>query len=97
MSTNCYSVSQNEAVRLAKNAVLYLGNGDTRAGSGRTLVLESVVRYPKATRSVDGNEPFFYIVNFEDGGYAVVSSDKRATCIYAVSDEGRFDPEANMA
>lgn len=95
MSTNCYSVSQNEAVRLAKNAVLYLGNGDTRAGSGRTLVLESVVRYPKATRSVDGNEPFFYIVNFEDGGYAVVSSDKRATCIYAVSDEGRFDPEAN--
>lgn len=95
LSANEYVVSQDEAVTLAANAVLSLSGGDTRAGGDRTLVPETIVRYPKVTRSSDTDEPFFYIVNFEGGGYAVVPSDKRATSIYALSDNGYFDPEAN--
>ena len=50
---------------------------------------------PEATRA--GGEPgaFFYVVNFNEGGYAVVPADERATDVYALSDEGSFDPDAH--
>lgn len=37
----------------------------------------------------------FYVVNFNEGGYAVVPADERATDVYALSDEGSFDPDAH--
>ena len=54
--------------------------------------MKTIERVPEATRA--GGEPgaFFYVVNFNEGGYAVVPADGRATDVYALSDEGSFDP-----
>lgn len=57
--------------------------------------MKTIERVPEATRA--GGEPgaFFYVVNFNEGGYAVVPADGRATDVYALSDEGSFDPDAH--
>ena len=56
------------------------------------------------TRSVDANvDTLLYIVNYEDNqGFAIMSADRRALPIYAISDTGHFEinedsPEALVA
>lgn len=97
--TTCNNrLSQDEAVAIATDAVNSLGVQATRAGkAGRKLTVESIRRTPdRGQTRADGQDgTYFYVVNFEEGGYALVPNDKRATSVYAVSDEGNFDPDAN--
>lgn len=88
-----YLLSQDEAVAIAMDAVNGLEGKSTR--NARALGVKSVERVPEQTRTDDGNEHFFYAVNFDGGGFAVVPNDKRATSVYALSDEGSFAPDAN--
>lgn len=95
-ATENYQVSQEEAVAIATNAVISLGGYETRAGNtDRMLTVKNISRVPEQTRNTEQPETFFYVVNFEEGGYAVVPSDKRATSVYALSNEGYFSPDAN--
>lgn len=71
-----------------------IGNS-TRAVSDKWKVSE-VLQYPSViTRTFFEEEKTFYIINFKEGGFAVVPSDKRATDVYAFSTEGYFDVEKN--
>lgn len=95
-ATENYQVSQEEAVAIATNAVISLGGYETRAGNTDCmLTVKNISRVPEQTRNTEQPETFFYVVNFEEGGYAVVPSDKRATSVYALSNEGYFSPDAN--
>lgn len=51
---------------------------------------------PASTRSTTNGDNSFYIFNFEDGGFAIVPVDKRATDVYALSDEGSFTTEGEL-
>ncbi|MCF0057190.1 C10 family peptidase [Dyadobacter sp. CY356] len=41
----------------------------------------------------DGNNPSMYIINYEGGGFTIISADKRAIPVLAYSDDNRFDTE----
>lgn len=88
-----YVVTEEEAINIATEAVRGLKPAATRSAD---LHVASIERLPRGTRAEgDSIRPGFYAVNFEEGGFALVANDERATDIYAVSDEGRFDPNAN--
>lgn len=91
-------IQQAEAVDIARNAVLSLkGEAQTRTGEGSVLNVASVETTMRAATRTGGSaeDAFFYIVNFEEGGYAVVPSDKRAAGVYALSGEGEFSMDGN--
>ena len=92
-AANDYRLSQAEAIDVAADAVSSLTDVKTRAGGA--LTVKDVSRFPVPTRAGGQDEPGFYIVNFEGGGYAVVPNDKRAAGVYAYSDKGAFDADGN--
>lgn len=92
-AANDYRLSQDEAIAVAADAVSSLTDVKTRAGGA--LTVKDVSRFPVPTRAGGQDEPGFYIVNFEGGGYAVVPNDKRAAGVYAYSDKGAFDADGN--
>lgn len=91
-----YTLTESEAVDIAKNAVMGLNGHGTRAAVGDgELTVKTIERVPETTRAGDESGEFFYVVNFNEGGYAVVPADERATDVYALSDEGSFDPDSH--
>lgn len=92
-----YAVTPEEAVEIARNALeIFQDSTNGRSKESPRKVASLAGRKCKARASSDSTATSsFYIVNFEGGGFAVVSSDKRATEIYAISDEGSFDEESN--
>ena len=91
------TVVQNNKVSL-KQALLYAENSinginpTTRSAERKVKSTEIYVAKP-ATRSAEDGEVSFYLINYEDNeGYAMVSTDSRATPVYAYSDEGNLTP-----
>lgn len=93
LEANDYRMSQDEAIAVAADAVSSLTGVKTRGA--KSLTVKDVSRFPVPTRAGGQDEPGFYIVNFEGGGYAVVPNDKRAAGVYAYSDKGAFDADGN--
>lgn len=89
-----FSRSSDEAIDVAVNGLKSLLEAETRTDSYRQNVSSvSVWRgfSNTETRSLTDNQGF-YVVNFEDnGGYALVPIDRRATDIYAISTEGNLN------
>lgn len=93
------TVVQNNKVSL-KQALLYAENSinginpTTRSAERKVKSTEIYVAKP-ATRSAEDTEVSFYLINYEDNeGFAMVSTDSRATPVYAYSDEGNLTPES---
>ena len=91
-------VVQNNKVSL-KQALLYAENSvnginpTTRSTERKVKSTEIYVAKP-ATRSTEDTEVSFYLINYEDNeGFAMVSTDSRATPVYAYSDSGNLTPE----
>ena len=91
------TVVQNNKVSL-KQALLYAENSinginpTTRSAERKVKSTEIYVAKP-ATRSAEDTEVSFYLINYEDNeGFAMVSTDSRATPVYAYSDEGNLTP-----
>lgn len=84
--TNDNLVSIDEACNLAANAIQEAFETTTRSDK-QVADIESF-NFP--TRSDDESNLFgFYIINYEnEGGYALVSADRRRTPVYALSDTG---------
>ena len=96
--TDLEAVVQNNKVSL-KQALLYAENSinginpTTRSAERKVKSTEIYVAKP-ATRSAEDTEVSFYLINYEDNeGFAMVSTDSRATPVYAYSDEGNLTPE----
>ena len=96
--TDLETVVQNNKVSL-KQALLYAENSinginpTTRSAERKVKSTEIYVAKP-ATRSAEGAEVSFYLINYENNeGFAMVSTDSRATPVYAYSDEGSLTAE----
>lgn len=96
--TDLETIVQNNKVSL-KQALLYAENSinginpTTRSAERKVKSTEIYVAKP-ATRSAEGTEVSFYLINYEDNeGFAMVSTDSRATPVYAYSDSGNLTPE----
>ena len=86
---NSFRVSVGDALRSAE-AILNSGDRTTRSVERKVKSTEIYVAKP-ATRSNDDVEVSFYLINYEDNaGYALVSTDKRATPVYMYADEGNI-------
>ena len=90
---NSFRVSVGDALRSAE-AILNSGDRATRSVERKVKSTEIYVAKP-ATRSNDDVEVSFYLINYEDNaGFALVSTDKRATPVYMYADEGNITTEA---
>lgn len=67
--------------------------GETRSMDFGEFVLSPVYRNAVTRSSIDAAIPMAYIVNFENGGYAVLGADYRQPPVFAVSDNGRLSAE----
>ncbi len=91
-SAEPYRVTVDEALAHADRA---LSRGDkTRSLARRVKSYDYYVAKP-ATRSLgDTIEVAFHLINYEDnGGFAMIAADERATPVYAYSDSGQLLPE----
>lgn len=81
-------VSIDEALTSADDLFAVMFGNSTR--SGRKVRNVETFRPRISTRSNSGDEMYgFYIVNYDnDGGFAMVSADRRRTPVQAISDEG---------
>lgn len=88
-----YKVTKEEAIT---NALYYIESGKTKSSESffsKKVVSFEVVKNENfnLTKSIDLKiDTMFYIINFEGGGFAVTSTDKRTSPIYAYSDENSF-------
>lgn len=73
-------------------ARIFSDHESTRAFDRAVKSAELFVARP-ATRSVEGEEVSFYLINYEEGGFAMVSTDSRTTPVYAFSDTGELTTE----
>lgn len=85
-----YIIGQEEAATIALEAINKLnGSLNTSRNTTKMKTVGQIATYPvEHSRSAKAS---LYIVNFEEGGFAIIPSDTRATDVYALSDDGRFD------
>lgn len=87
--------SEADAVFTAINALSEIYPNDKRVShSKKSLKVKNVTRI-KSNNSTSSNKPGFYIINFEDGGFAMIPNDTRATEVYAYSDNGSLQLGVN--
>lgn len=85
-------VTLKQALLHAENRINGI-NSTTRSSDRKVKSAEVFVAKP-ATRSAEDVEVSFYLINYENNkGFAMVSTDSRATPVYAYSDEGNLNPE----
>ncbi len=85
-------VTLKQALLHAENRINGI-NSTTRSSDRKVKSAEVFVAKP-ATRSTEDVEVSFYLINYENNeGFAMVSTDSRATPVYAYSDEGNLNPE----
>ncbi len=70
------------------NFVLKTGNTNFKSAKylGKRVIKNSITILDKEQKN-----PYFYVVNYESGGYTIISSDKRMSPIFGYSDNGYFD------
>lgn len=90
-----FSLSPDDAVAIASEAVMRLRFGDaatSRSEASVGLTPKLVRRYNgMASRTTMSTAP--YIINFEEGGYAVVLDNPANPQVVALNDSGFFNPE----
>jgi len=86
-----YRVHPSEAVATALSAISSVEDAKTRTAQRKVQNINAVTASNMSTRSQNEEDTLLYVVNFQnDEGFAVVSADKRAVPVYAMSDKGHF-------
>lgn len=80
--------SEIDAIFTAINKLSEAYPNDKRISKSKNLLTVKNIKRIKSDNSSLENTPGFYIINFEDGGFAMVPNDTRATEVYAYSDKG---------
>lgn len=90
--SNKYMIEVDDAVAIASRALdMFNGQMPNSRNASISKSVKEVITYPVVqSRSSDAS---LYIVNFEEGGFAIVPADSRATDVYALSNEGEFNME----
>ena len=61
-------------------------------GKTRTLnTVKNIIKLKSATRSTSIDDLELYVVNYTEGGYALLSADCRLSPVYAISNEGELN------
>ena len=87
--------SEADAVFTAINALSEIYPNDKRVSQPKNYLKVKNVNSIKSNNSSTSNNLGFYIINFEDGGFAMIPNDTRATEIYAYSDKGSLQLGVN--
>lgn len=82
-------------VNVARHSVSVL-QGDA-ASRARSLTVKTFTSYPELSSRADNTSSKLHIVNFLEGGFAIVGDIHDGYCVYAMSDEGSFDPQPGSA
>ena len=92
---NPYRISINDAIKYSDRLLADIDNINTR--SPRKVESVKAVTVMTSTRSSECiNDTILYIINYEDDeGFAIVSADKRAIPVYAISETGHFEINKN--
>lgn len=90
-----YTVSVEEALAHLQST---MDGMETRA-AGRTVSgVEVLLRSElSATRAAGDDEPLAYVVNFDEGGYAILGADLRQEPVIAIVNENSMTPETLIA
>lgn len=95
LSIASYTVSVDEALAELQNTL----DGLQTRGAGRTVA--DVQTLPASeiagTRAAGEDAPLGYVVNFEEGGYAVLGADLRQDPVVAIVNENSMTPETLAA
>ncbi len=97
-STNPNRVPIAEALQKADAMLAGIQGVETRGAS--KLVKSVDYKVTPATRSTEAVDTAFYLVNYQDGGFAILGADRRLDDVYAISDQGSLswkDGEDNEA
>jgi hypothetical protein len=81
-----HDVNQSTVVNIANNL---FKNNNTRRGLNKTKTIESLVAH-KITNS---EEIAFYVVNYKQGGFVIVSADDRISPVLAYSEQTKFSTD----
>lgn len=84
MSEEYFTVDSTLAVGIGRRINRFTASSARSAGQERAI--KNVVPYSKTRES----HPTMYIENYQDGGFCIISADKRVRPILAYSDEGEF-------
>ncbi len=95
-----YKVTKEEAVLKAVKALSTLRNisdiETTFSFRSDDLEISNISYYVSdKTRNIVANDTLFYLLNFKDGGFVIVSSDSRASEIYALSSDNSISIDDN--
>ena len=96
VSESTFNISIEEALGNADRMFAAIGSHKTR--SDRKV--SSIERLGKTTRSTDSDDVTdgFYVVNYaNDGGFAILSADRRVTPVFALSEEGSLHLEDTVS
>lgn len=90
--------SFEEALQIAQASIVMVdGQTKTRTTSPRKIALSESKVYKLDTRtrsSSEMNDTLMYVFNFEDNqGFAVISANKNAEALLAVTEKGYYDPD----
>lgn len=90
-----YTVSVEEALAHLQST---MDGMETRA-AGRTVSgVEILLRSElSATRAAGDDQPLAYVVNFDEGGYAILGADLRQEPVVAIVNENSMSPETLIA
>ena len=78
---NEYLFTLEDALSVAGNIQLPGSEFDTKSSSVKTI---------SEYQSIGEDSPFFHIINYEEGGFVVLSADKRLSPVLAYSDDSQF-------
>ena len=82
ITEECF-VNENEAIIYASDLLFHQVNGNKSTKASKKV--NSAVPVPD-----ENGEPVFYVINYENGGFIVISADKRINPIMAFSETGTF-------
>lgn len=87
MSSNPHRVTLAQALQNAEKMFGDISEQKTRSAS-QHIVKSVDYMINKATRSANDVDTMLYLVNYTDGGFALLGADTRIPRVFAVSDEG---------
>lgn len=93
-SVSAKYLTEDEAVKVAQSALVEFGF----IKSSRTYSSAEVSLFENESSRTTNSDTTYYVVNFSNGGFAIVSAYKNAnTPVLAISGNGRFSKEKNPA
>jgi hypothetical protein len=87
------AIQEEEYLLPLSDALSYAGNFQLR---GENVITKGESKTIAQSMSIGGETPYFYIINYTDGGFVIISADKRIPPVLAYSDDSEFDFEGEI-